>query len=282
MPENSARRSAPTGPTTCKPPLRDRLVDIAQTGHANLSPEYYKDPEVILSVSNIAKTVPEADLRALFARFGPIQSFFLPMRLEGPAQIRFEKRGDAIRADKEIGGTFYHNMVLHTQLSEALFYGDGDDDVHPELVLSVYDLAGTAQAADKMGSRTTAFAYISFAERVDVAEAHRQLDGTVLDGTAIRTELAEVDARIPVEHGECGFQMQEVEPPLRCTLKLQELAPDATHATVLVATSWPLAGECKKELEEAKKELLGSTLLGDRVFIAYEACEKPEGVTYPE
>lgn len=62
--------------------------------------------------------------------------------------------------------------------------------------------------------------------------------------------------------------------PVRAEVELQRVAPTATYVKIVISTSWKLKESRKRELEDAKKGVLGSTL-GARVFLAYDRCEPP-------
>ncbi|KAK8043778.1 pre-rRNA processing protein Mrd1 [Apiospora phragmitis] len=144
----------------------------------------------MLRVTNIYKTVREADIRALFEEFGSIESLFLPR----------DSATDAAHGFAFI--TFTEPATPSTPASSFDYYG-------PPALLLEYPAEGELVCRD---------------------------------------------------------------PPLRANVELQPMSPMATHATIVVATSWELTDSRKRQLEDAKKWVLGSTL-GGRVFLTYETCE---------
>ncbi|KAK7960697.1 eIF-3 RNA-binding subunit [Apiospora saccharicola] len=123
------------------------------------------------------------------------------------------------------------------------------------------------------------FAFISFADRADAVRACQRYDGFCYKYLVMRVEFAKSSSddharpRLWLEYPDDG-EFVSRDPPLRATVELQRAAPTDTYVTIVICTSWELKESRKRELEDAKKGVLGSTL-GARVFLAYDRCEPP-------
>ncbi|KAK8022578.1 hypothetical protein PG993_013345 [Apiospora rasikravindrae] len=127
------------------------------------------------------------------------------------------------------------------------------------------------------------YAYVDFASPVAAAAACRHLDGYGHEHMTMSIKFAHcvcaaTGAPAPgllVEYPSAeGHEFVIRKPLLRATAELQDPSPNSTYATIVVATSWELKEKRKRELEVAKKAVLGSRL-DARVFLAYDTCEPP-------
>ncbi|KAK7918458.1 hypothetical protein PG985_010332 [Apiospora marii] len=139
------------------------------------------------------------------------------------------------------------------------------------------------KAADSKPRLARRLAFVTFARRLDAVRARQRLDGSheqclVMDvdmDVDFDVDRPELDYR-PDMGLECPGEGEFVvrDPPLRATVELQPVAPTATYVTIVLSTSWELKESWKRELEDTKRWVLGSTL-GARVFLAYDRCEPP-------
>ncbi|KAK7918457.1 hypothetical protein PG985_010331 [Apiospora marii] len=115
------------------------------------------------------------------------------------------------------------------------------------------------------------YAYVTFLETEDAEEALERYRAPENADKVRRIEFVETAPEFPrlrPEYPAAG-EFEVADPLVRARVKLQEMEPDATYATVLVKTSWDLSKADKAKLEADKEYSLGS-VVAPRVSIAYE------------
>ncbi|KAK7937790.1 uncharacterized protein PG986_014658 [Apiospora aurea] len=170
-----------------------------------------------------------------------------------------------------------------------------------ELMLVVEDIAETAHEADireifeQFGpvarmwfptdpetGRCMGVANVTFAERTGATNACRQMNGYSYEGRSMSVRFAmwidvdylQPDAGFPVEYP-TAHELRVRRPALRASVAMREMAEDATYATVVLTTSWPLDDKWKAELETLKNWAPGDEE-GSRVQLAYATSYEEE------
>lgn len=82
---------------------------------------------------NLAYTVTEEDLEALFKKYGPLAEIHLPVdpvtyQIKGFGTVTYLMPEHAVQAFNELDGTTFHGRLLHLIPGKNWTHGDGEDD----------------------------------------------------------------------------------------------------------------------------------------------------------
>ncbi|KAK8091701.1 hypothetical protein PG997_002062 [Apiospora hydei] len=153
-----------------------------------------------------------------------------------------------------------------------------------ELMLVVEDIAETAHKADirEIFEQFGSVARMWFPHGPGDRPVHGQMNGYSYEGRSMSVRFAmwmdvdwlKPDAGFPVKYP-TAHELLVRSPALRASVAMQEIAEDATYATVVLTTSWPLDDKWKAELETLKNWAPGDEE-GSRVQLAYATSYEEE------